>query len=108
MVLTVVIICIYLSSAVASAGFNLAYFSGLYPNISEYREDLGHAIMWGLLVGALGPLGVLVTFLLSGLGKYGWTLLDRKKNHPCLRPAASISTLSVNSERPVPEFFKNH
>ena len=54
------------------AGISIADFQRSFPNIAveTYRNDVGLAIMLGLL----GPVGLCISFLTSGFCKHGWSL----------------------------------
>lgn len=74
----IIFLCIglWLLCAVGAAGFWVAYMQASFPLSAgeQYREDLGSGLCTGL-VG--GPIALVVTFLLSGLGQYGWSLRRR-------------------------------
>lgn len=59
----------WLSCGVIAAGFDNAYFQRKWP-ICNGREDLGKA----LIVIPLGTMALVVTFFITGMGKYGWSL----------------------------------
>lgn len=75
-----VVIAAWALCGIAAAGFEVAYFQGKYKLSakSEYREDLGHSLMFGLL---FGPVALIVSFFAGGFGKYGWRLRNRKTHN---------------------------
>ncbi len=58
-----------------AVGISVAYFRKEYPLLDEYRKDLGHAIIFGIF----GPVGLFVSFVLSGFARHGWTLREIKQ-----------------------------
>ena len=47
-------------------------YSAIY-NKQEYMDDLGMCVLFALL----GPIFLVISFLWSGFGQYGWTLKYR-------------------------------
>jgi hypothetical protein len=76
----IIVLCItgWLACAVVTAGAFVAYFQRAYPEQARkyYRTDFGAGILLGLMAG---PLGVLLSCLLSGFCEHGWTLLPPNK-----------------------------
>ncbi len=67
----IIFIAFWIVAGIISAGTFHAYFKGKFPSVYIGREDLGTALVFGLL---LGPIGMLVGFFMSGFMKNGWTL----------------------------------
>ena len=67
---------IYLVCSVASAGLYFADCQGRVPSGARERrrDDLGFAIVTGLFLGLIGPVGVLQAYLMSGFAEHGWRL----------------------------------
>ena len=59
--------------AIGAAGLFYAYNQGEFALIAKghERDDLGMSLLMGI---AFGPVGLLVAFLGTGFGKYGWRL----------------------------------
>ena len=38
----------------------------------QYSEDMGTSILFGLVYGMLGPIGILISFLITGFAKHGF------------------------------------
>ena len=69
----------YAICVIITAGFCYAYFYEKYPGVRDHREDLGSALVLGMMVGITGPIGVFMIFLSFGLGKYGWRLCPKRE-----------------------------
>lgn len=69
-------VLIWIGFGVAGAGFQFAYFHGEFPSPTNWRDDLGIALLWGCV---LGPIGLLMSFFLSGFGRHGWRLRPKRK-----------------------------
>ena len=67
------IVVAWVACAVGTAGFWFAYFQGEWPNSAKYnrREDLGDAMLVGLV---FGPIGLIVSFFGTGFAEHGWRL----------------------------------
>jgi hypothetical protein len=65
--------------AVISAGWFFAYVQATFSIAPQQsaREDLGMAIVISMLYGALGPVGVLLSWMLTGFAKHGWRLKSK-------------------------------
>ena len=72
----ILIVCVWLLFGILGAGWCFAYFQGRFYSIAqeEWREDMGLAILFSIL----GPVFAIMSFLLSGFGKYGWRLWTKK------------------------------
>ena len=64
----------YILCAFLSYGMLFAYVQGNFPMIAEqqYSEDMGTSILFGLFSGMLGPIGVIISFLMTGFAKHGF------------------------------------
>lgn len=73
----VIFVVFWLLCGLLEAGMNFAYFQDKYPNHAERdkREDLGDALLMGLMYG---PIGATIEFFESGFAEYGWRLWDKK------------------------------
>ena len=73
------IACAWLGCGLAAAGGSVAYFQGEYPRVAEasYREDLFTGLTAGLIGG---PISLIITAVLSGGFKHGWSLRRRVRN----------------------------
>lgn len=60
----------WFACGLVSVGLTNAYFGRKFQSVAAPREDLGMAIFLGLF----GPIALVVSFLMSGFGKYGWSL----------------------------------
>lgn len=69
----ILVVGIWMACAIASAGIQFAYFQRKWPSLAagSAREDLGMALLFGIV---LGPVGPLIAFFQSGFCQYGWTL----------------------------------
>jgi hypothetical protein len=63
----IILVVVYVVSAIVCAGWFNAKFQ-------EGREGLGISIVLGLIYGFLGPLGVLIVYLMTGFGEHGWRI----------------------------------
>jgi len=72
----IVLFAIWVVCGLVIAGWFFADFQGRFPRIADQsrRDDLAHAILLGMIYGLLGPLGILLTWLLTGFAEYGWRL----------------------------------
>ncbi len=63
-------------SLVLTMGWKYAYFQREFPAIADDGRKAASisAIMWGIMCGALGWVGLTLTFLLSEFAKHGWLL----------------------------------
>ena len=64
-------------SALLITGWCFANFQDSFPSHlakAFRREDLAFGLLFGLILGATGPIGVLITYFLSGFARYGWRL----------------------------------
>lgn len=66
------IITIWVVCGIVAVGIIVANTSS--DGQDSYREDLA----FGMLVGIFGPVGLLVSFLLSGFAKDGWRIRRKK------------------------------
>ena len=62
------IIIVWLFCGFIGAGFDYAYFKGKYPSQHDTREAIGES----LCTVFLGPINMILSFLNSRFGKYGW------------------------------------
>ena len=64
---------VWIISAVFIYGATLAYLQRGFPAIAEahYRQDINKALIFAVLAGMLGPLGVLPVFLFADFLKRG-------------------------------------
>ncbi len=68
-------VAVWIACAVLTAGwFNAEMQRKFTMSRSERREELGFSIFIGILYGVLGPAGIAIAYLLTGLAQYGWTL----------------------------------
>lgn len=76
-----IFLVIYLISWVSITGLAFGYVQGYFYMVAaeEWREDLGWALLCGMLGGLLGPLGVFIAWCMTGLGKYGWRVWPAKE-----------------------------
>ena len=71
----IVLLVGYVVSVLLITGWVHAYSKGKWPSIYDHRDDLGAALLFGLIGGLLLPVvGVVVIFLFTGFAKYGWSL----------------------------------
>ena len=72
----ILIVSVWLLFGILGAGWCFAYFQSMWPYTAKenFREDLGFAILFSIL----GPFFAIMSFLLSGFGKYGWRLWTKK------------------------------
>lgn len=64
------IVTIWLSTGIIGVGFDNAYYQRKFSASCNGREELGRAI----LSAYAGPIDLVTAFLLSGFGRYGWSL----------------------------------
>lgn len=64
------LLLIWISYGIIGAGFDNAYFQRKWSRQCDGRSDLGKA----LIVIPLGPINLIVSYLLTGFGEYGWSL----------------------------------
>ena len=59
----------YIVCSVLAYGLTFADVQAAWPRIAveKYREDMGFAMM----IGLTGPIGLVISFLMSGLGQHG-------------------------------------
>lgn len=64
----------YLVCAFLCHGMTFAYSQKEYPLRAKerYRQDLGISLLFGFTAGMMGPLGILLTLLLTGLAEHGF------------------------------------
>lgn len=64
----------YILCAFLSYGMLFAHAQGEFPSIAkqQYENDMGASILFGLVSGMLGPIGILISFLLTGFAKHGF------------------------------------
>lgn len=64
----------YLICAFISYGMFFANVQGEFPSGSEfaYKDHMATSVFFGLMVGFLGPLGILMAFLMTGFAHYGF------------------------------------
>lgn len=61
--------------ALVCTGWFYACTVGRYPSkYASYREDMGWALVFGMVYGLGGPLGVAMAYLLTGFAEHGWRL----------------------------------
>ncbi len=65
---------IYILSTIATCGMVFRNLQASQPTLPDEnrRQNLGFAVLIGMLLGAAGPVGVLVAWLLSGFAENGW------------------------------------
>jgi len=82
---------VWLISALIVAGWNFAYMQGIFQRTADgnRREDLGWAMVIGMLYGCLGPIGVLLAWLMTGFAEHGWRLTSKTPNARADLPPAS-------------------
>ena len=75
MIILISFIVIWIISGILTYGISLAYMQREYPSIAEemYLEDVVFAMFFSIL----GPMSLLISFILSNYGKYG--LMYRRK-----------------------------
>ncbi len=63
----------YITSAITIFGMEFADFQRRFPLLAdeEYWDDVGTCAFLAMLGAIIGPLGVLISFLLNGCAKYG-------------------------------------
>ena len=63
------IIVIWIICGILTYGITFGYFQGGWPEISEkgYRQDMSFSVFFGLL----GPIGLIISFFISGFAEYG-------------------------------------
>ena len=64
-----IIITIWVICGILAYGISFAHWQREYPTLAEssYREDMGFSILWI----PLGPLGLIITYFLSGFAEHG-------------------------------------
>ena len=64
----------YILCSFLSYGMLFAYIQRNFPSIAEqqYADDMGASILFGLVSGMLGPIGILISFLMTGFAKHGF------------------------------------
>lgn len=62
----------FLSGFIPSVGFFYANLKNEFPNIHDFRKDLGWSLTLGICYGFLGPLGFLISYLATGFAEHGW------------------------------------
>lgn len=69
----IVVICAWIACGVGTAGITFAYFQDSYPTIAKQtrRQDLAFSCFLG---GLFGPIGLVISFFLSGFAEHGWRL----------------------------------
>lgn len=69
----VLLVLSYICCAASIASLFFAYFQRKFPSVAaeEERSDVGAAWMMGLILGVLGPFGVLTAYFMTGLAEYG-------------------------------------
>lgn len=74
-------------------GWWVAYFTGKYPDVTDFREELGHGFPFAIFSGLFfWPIGIPLVLGLSGFAKYGWRLTPI--NSPSLNPASKHKSRS--------------
>lgn len=74
MVILLLVAC-WLPCSIICAGLFFAHVRKKYSQAGDSpREDLGMAVAVGSLYGIIGPLGVVIAFLLTGFAEHGWRL----------------------------------
>ena len=60
---------VWIICGVLAYAINFAFCQGNWPSIAEelYRQDMGLSVLAGLF----GPIGLAITFLMSGFAEYG-------------------------------------
>lgn len=73
-------IVIIIVSAIINTGLLFGQMSGMFPAMGnkESKQELGHSILFGLFSGLLGPIGVIIVWLSTGFGAYGWRIIPNK------------------------------
>jgi hypothetical protein len=77
MTLQVLAAIAWLIAGLVSAGFTVAFAQYEWPRSlaeKQYRQDLGFALFFGF---AFGPIALVISFFMSGLGEHGWSLKRR-------------------------------
>lgn len=74
--ITIVYLAISIPCILLCAGWLFADFQAKYylTRADKWREDMGIAILYGALLGAVWPLGVPSLWLLTGFAQHGWCL----------------------------------
>lgn len=69
-------IIVWLICSVICMGLAFAYMQGAYSFIAntDKKSDISFSRYWGLFTGLLLLLGVVIAYILSENGKYGWRL----------------------------------
>ena len=64
----------YLICAFICYGLFFANIEGEFPSKSDfaYKDHVANSIFFGLLVGAFGPLGLLMAFLMTDFAEHGF------------------------------------
>jgi len=68
----------WLVCAVLSSGITFAYYQDQYP--IQAKEHIREDLATGVFIGLAGPIGLIMSFLLSGFAKHGirWTYREPK------------------------------
>jgi hypothetical protein len=56
-----------------STGFTVSYFQNEYWRIND-KAKYGETLLFAFSIGLVGPVALAVSYLMSGFGKYGWSL----------------------------------
>lgn len=78
----ILIVCVWLVCSITCGRIFYLYTQGRFQNIAykDRREDLGFAILFGMLYGFLGPVGILLALLQTGFAKYGFWIRRRHES----------------------------
>lgn len=76
----ILVIIVWLMLGLGGAGFDNAYFQRKWPDQCDGRKDLGRAFV----MVPFGPLNLVMSYLLTGFGEYGWSL-QFVANSKCVR-----------------------
>jgi len=74
MIWFVIYLVVLLVSSFICYGWYFAYFQKEYPLIAKnyYKANISDSIIFGLMYGLFGPLGILITLLDTKCAKHGW------------------------------------
>jgi hypothetical protein len=68
---------VWIISGTIVAGFYFADIQGKFSMVVSARQALGEAILFGMLYGATGPIGIAAAWLLTGFAQHGWRLWSK-------------------------------
>lgn len=67
-----------LSTWLLCAGWLFAHLRKQFA-LLDWKEDLGFAVLIGLCMGLMGPIGIFVTLCLTGFANQGWRLWNKNR-----------------------------